>query len=363
MVRDLFGKQSFNDRLLQQWRNRLRLTITIYRNLTLLQYVYPLIQSDQEKIDRLYSDLYGHMTCNISLPVFAWLIEQKEISNEVLLESISSKKRSEVYTGCFDSQLDNLIITTILWQALTKRLDERELCNIVYGNFCDIFIRAVKGTRPYASYPDKKKELHRTNAWLLLDEWIKLIRTMDDNHMNLFTTKNTGGKTVIDFACDAEFCELLKMVFLNCSHFERLKLIEHYQSGMGNSEKKPKMVQELGYYAVAFQRLDILLTLKSELSELSVTKTKSTFFQPITDKTRSLLTILAKIDSRKLFYRNEEGELCIITFDTINAVWMSTQALLKSQLTHPIYRKYHEQMEASTEPMAEITSGIVFPSI
>lgn len=319
---NLYGAEQIKQELVENCRD-LNYLICSWKNLSLLQYIYPLISADEKKLNDLYFGIYGEIVHNISLEVFEWLINQKEISDQLLIKSLSVAERTKTYSNWYSCDLDNLQIVNVLWKACAKRLNKNQLKTIICEIYWDIHMIAVNLCN--STRGNEAKTFNQIK--LLLDSMVKLFRE-NNEHMKLYTTKDAKGNTLFTYTCEKDAKDLIKMILLNCNHEERIQLIESYTE---KHVTKPKMVQELREYVSVLQKLDHLISIKNELLNKNEKTSGPYFFQKtISEEIKNILNLLAGIDSNKLFYCDNNNELKIISLDEINVTWSKVNSILKS---------------------------------
>ena len=305
----LCGPERVNESLLSHWPY----IATHCKNFCLQQYMYPLIRSDNKKLNALYYELYGRMNCHISLEIFEWLIDQKEIPDSLLIESISIENINQHY--------NRLIITNLLWKACVKRLDKDQLCSIIFSIYRDMHQIAVDFSKNHFSRDDHIRQFNA--AKLMLDSMIKLIKTTTNRHMELLAP-------LFNDTCNQPATDMMKIILLNCNHQERIQLFEAYKE---KAVDKSKIKQAISETITVLGKLDSLLLLKSDLAQPLNVKSSLNFFHRLGPEQQEMLDLFAPLNS-VVFYYDNKREFVTIPHHEINDVWGKVRHYLKSKVVN-----------------------------
>ncbi|MGQ3892505.1 hypothetical protein [Legionella sp. CNM-4043-24] len=299
------------------------LTVLIHNdNVKLLQQVYPLICSSQQRIKTLLLQL---LKCTNShhgvYSVTLWLIEQETVSLDLLKEFIAVEERRALFQGQSNADYCEIFVAAALWNGCVKKgASPESLSDIIDQIFHSVIFRLMSAiNKTLGSHIETMRELNGIK--LLIDEWLTFQYPDNRQCFDIISSQGVEKRTLFYSVCAGRHWDLINLMLLRCTHDQRELLVERYKNE--TSEKDPAIVPTLIALCQHYRHLDHLLALRADMADES-----TDFLQASPDEQNRLRTLLDELDPARLFYCDSQGNLHIIDTDTIDRIWQEVQRVL-----------------------------------
>ncbi|MFA6303119.1 MAG: hypothetical protein WC627_08320 [Legionella sp.] len=304
-----------------------------YDHIVLLKQIYPIIRHHSDNL----TQIFGMLDVN-SINCLTWLLDQKEITDTMLLEAFSAKSRKQALK--VKDKLTETVFGTagLYWRACCNRFSKQKLHDLVFENFDSMYLMIINAL--FESTPS-----YRTKK-IVIEMLVSMLQIVKDHpdYLSLFTKKNENEDTVFKYCYGIRCFDFIKLLLINCTKTQRVNLVEKFIKTLPVT---PKMDD----FIAALEQLDVLLAFKSDLLLAMQVKSTTTFFQEADKDAQEVLTLLNPFKADELYYYDKDNKLQFVSETDINSCWNKLNNLLKMVVQkkdnqfQDLYYKYQDHME------------------
>lgn len=338
----LYPKDQIQAFLLKNWQQVCNLIIA-RDNTALLAYLYPLIKTDNAKIEVLFLGAFRAADASYcARALMEWLLGNGAISDDLLIKGIFYKAGKIISRQFHFHTHHTIIMASLLWQACIKTIPGDKLCQVIFSEFQYVLYQV----NYLFVYPHKIINPNVRYALKTLDDLVKIVKQQHGTALGLFTQKTARG-TVFNDICnetDRNSFFSVQYMLIHLLPEERLKALNSYKPTRvcDNSNNLASLIQ-------SYSKLDLLRELLSKIMPKTQNNSLS-FFKELTAEQGELQHLLAPVADHNL-YIDGKNQLKYLSEEEIDAIWEKTLLFLtkaQGKEADPLrltYQNYYKKMK------------------
>lgn len=279
---------------------------------SLMDRLFQFIGDDVKTLENLFWDCYGTSKWTYNGNFYPRIFDYKKLSDSVLIEAISVKKREKVYI--YDSHnIMNLIMTAQVWEALAKRLDKQELYAVtldIYKDFYSLLIKEVAETVKTAF-----------EAWVFHHSL-----SVFENMNTIIAEHSDNSQMRLEVASDylaesqeEQLTNKIMLILAASTGAERQELLSGFKEQRLLNQFKNN--SEFIEYITALNQLEQVAQLKISLTQINDARRGPKFFKPVVDECAQALDLIAKVEKRKWGSFDKDNKLTFCSAAEINQLY------------------------------------------